>query len=377
MKKKPHMLLLVSTLSTGLTFAQTPTLFSSAVVESAPTNTGYVPMLNTPAPVYAQPSYVQPIQATQTWVNVPLAMSATTTKQQYSLGEPVQFKLHTNKDAYVYIFNSVPGQKALIWPQTIDTHYLVRANTPITLPQMGIILGQQTAHLGYEKVLVVASNKKLDLSRGFPPTTPYAPAEATPRSVEQQSFLNEYLTVANQPPEMSQQEVTVSFIPNYPTSSSFNPASSNGNVPVATSSTVSVTPSTSTIVKTTVTDVNQATLDQLPYTHLNISMKSNAQGATYFIATSKQQYRLNEVIEINYGAVTNGTMHLAQVLDDGRLMILKSQYVAGKMIQDRLYAHPSMRQFAVWFTESDQNHIQHVSQMPANAAMVFIKVASS
>lgn len=303
--------------------------------------------------------------------NYALSMSVMPSKESYAFREAVQFKLMTNKDAYVYIFNASNNQRNLLWPTMPETHYLVRAQTEITLPQYGLNLPQIPANLGYEKVLVVASSKKLDFSRDL--TTAYNPIQSNANLADQQGFIQAYLNVANQPPELAQQEVTLQFSAQTPMTAL--------NAPV-TYTTTTVLPAQTTSMSTnaiTTTGqhivVNQDLMKNLPNTYANFAMKNNAQGATYFIASPRQNYAVKDMIELNYGSASNGTMHLVQINKDGRVVLLKSQYVAGRMLQDKVVVQKEMQQFAVWFAESAQHNISQKSQIPSNAAIISIQVS--
>ncbi len=325
-----------------------PELAASSIVEAQ----AITVVERQPAPpVIAQPPVIQ---------NQQLSVTAKSVKDSYAVGEPIKLNISSNKNAYIYLFSIEPsGQAIQLLPNHKDNYHYVAANTTVTLPRQDLVLPEFVADkAGFEKILVVASPQRLDLNRYLPKTLSHYQMGSSEDLMN--GFAQKSIVVADRPtvgnpntPEIVRTEVMI------PITATVTPQPVIVQQPVTVPQPVTVTP---TPVANTYTGGNAA---------LN-----TANGIATLIATRQQTYRNQDWVEVTYGTMGEGILHLAQVHQDGRLEILKKQRVKGNIRQEQVRVSPSVRQFVAWVATTPQDNLNGSSfqTLPSGSAVISIFV---
>jgi hypothetical protein len=105
---------------------------------------------------------------TQSTVTGSLKVDFKATKDVFAVDEPISFKIRSNKEVYVYVFNMDENQqKAVqIFPNKFDKANLLKPGKTVTMPSKKSVFRSDA--VGTERLILIASEKKLNLQHSEP-----------------------------------------------------------------------------------------------------------------------------------------------------------------------------------------------------------------
>ena len=91
-----------------------------------------------------------------------LEVEFTPTKAEYTVDEPIIFRITPKSGAYLYLFSLSDDQEpaVMLFPNDFESAGKIRANTEVTIPAKSVFKGDRP---GVEKVVLVASTEKLNV----------------------------------------------------------------------------------------------------------------------------------------------------------------------------------------------------------------------
>ena len=102
------------------------------------------------------------IQVTGTGSASQLEVDFTATKAEYTVDEPIVFRITPKSGAYLYLFSLSNDQEpaVMLFPNDFESAGKIRANTEVTIPAKSVFRSDRP---GVEKVVLVASAEKLNV----------------------------------------------------------------------------------------------------------------------------------------------------------------------------------------------------------------------
>ena len=338
MNKSVKLVLVTSTILTSMAWAAVDQNAKAIVIADRQ------PALTTIAPVIA------PVQSTA------LNLQVSTEKASYAVNEAIRFNVVTNKDAYLYLLNELPDQTTLLLPNNKDKENFVRANTVSTFPRTySNTVEFYSDAVGIEKILVIASEKPLDLHRIL------TQQKGVYQVGQTESLIN----------NLQQKAIRIVDRDTGTTVQGNNPAivSTRLSIPVG-----NPTMPVMTIVPTPTPNVVPVEVSTIGTSVAQLA--TNPQGVRTFIAADQSTYRTNQVINVSYGASDEGYVTLAQVYQNGSVQILNRQRADRKFMQEKVVANQNTKALVAWVSAIPQNEgsVTTQSQIPQGAAMINILV---
>lgn len=100
--------------------------------------------------------------------SITLSATASANKSSYQVGEPIQFRVRANSNAYVYILaNDNQGRTIQIFPNARQTNNMIAANVEHVLPNQHEVTSFISDKVGVEKFTIITSIRALNFQDIF------------------------------------------------------------------------------------------------------------------------------------------------------------------------------------------------------------------